>query len=134
MCSANVKDLGVLISSNLKWSCHISQIVTSAFTCWYRILKSFPSKNVWTLPKAYITYVHPKLEYNTLAWSPHLKRDAVYLCSIKSVQKNFTRKICICCNIPFSSDVDRLSKLNLKSLEYRRLEFDLILTYKICYH
>ena len=38
------------------------------------------------------------------------------------------------CNIPFSSYVDRLSKLNLKPLEYHRLEFDLILTYKICYH
>ena len=86
------------------------------------------------ITKAYITYVRPKLEYIISAWSPHLKRDAVYLCSIKSVQKNFTRKICICCIIPFSSDVDRLSKLNLKSLEYCRLEFDLILTYKICYH
>ena len=54
------------------------------------------------------------------------------ICSFESVQKNFTRKISI--NVPFFSYVDRLSKLNLKSLEYRRLEFDLILTYKICYH
>ena len=45
----------------------------------------------------------------------------------------FTRRACIRCNIPFSSYCDRLYKLNLKSLEYRRLELYLILTYKICY-
>ena len=37
------------------------------------------------------------------------------------------------CNIPFTSYSDRLIKLNLKSLEYRRLEFDMILVYEICY-
>ena len=34
------------------------------------------------------------------------------------------------CNIPFLLTV---IKLNLKSLEYRRLEFDLILGCEICY-
>ena len=34
-------------------------------------------------------------------------------------------------NLPFNSSVDRLTKLGIKSLEYRRLEFDLILMYKI---
>ena len=68
MCSATVKDLGVLISTNLKRSFHISQIVSSAFTCSY-ILKSLSSKNLWTLLKPYITYVHPKLEFNTLVYS-----------------------------------------------------------------
>ena len=36
-------------------------------------------------------------------------------------------------NIPFTSYSDRLIKLNLKSLEYRHLEFDLIMVYQICY-
>ena len=61
--SATVKDLGVLISSNLKWSCHILQIVSSAFTSSYCILKSFSTKNIWTLLKTYITFVRPKFEY-----------------------------------------------------------------------
>ena len=50
------------------------------------------------------------------------------------MQKYFTRKISIRCNVPLSSYVDRLSKLNLESLEYLRLKFDLIFIYKICYH
>ena len=46
LCSATVKDLGVLIFSNLKRSCHTSQIVTSAFTGSLHILKSFSNKNI----------------------------------------------------------------------------------------
>ena len=38
------------------------------------------------------------------------------------------------CNIPFTSYVDRLHKLDNKSLEYRRLEFDVILMLKIYYN
>ena len=53
---------------------------------------------------------------------------------IESVQKKFTRSICVRCNIPFDSYTDRLSKLNLKSLEYCRLVNDLILMYKICHN
>ena len=37
------------------------------------------------------------------------------------------------CNIPFCSYADRLDKLGIKSLEYRRLQFDIILMFKI-YH
>ena len=37
------------------------------------------------------------------------------------------------CNIPFRSYADRLDKLGIKSLEYRRIQFDIILMFKI-YH
>ena len=37
------------------------------------------------------------------------------------------------CNVPFQNYDDRLSKLNLKSLQYRRITFDLILMYRIVY-
>ena len=125
-----VKDLGILISHDLKWSAHVSYIKANAYTCCYHTLKSFSTRNIWILLKAFVTYVRPKLEYNTSIRSPHFKKD---ITSIESVQKHFTRVACNRCNIPFSSYADRLNKLNLKSLEYRRLEFDLILLYKICY-
>ena len=125
-----MKDLGILISHDLKWSAYVSYIKANAYTCCYRILKSFSTRNIWILLKAFVTYVRPKIEYNTSIWSPHFKKD---ITSIESVQKLFTRAACNRCNIPFSSYADQLNKLNLKSLEYRRLEFDLILVYKICY-
>ena len=52
---------------------------------------------------------------------------------VESVQKKFMRHICIRRKISFNSHSDRLSKLNINLLEYRRLEFDLILMFKI-YH
>ena len=41
---------------------------------------------------------------------------------------------CIQCKISFNSYSDPLSKLNINSLEYRRLEFDLIHMFKICHN
>ena len=66
------------------------------------------------------------MEFNTAVWSPHQQ----FL--VESVQKWFTRSICLRCNITFSCYADRLNKLNVKSLQVCRLEFDLILTSKIC--
>ena len=98
--------------------------------CAYQILRAFSSKHVWTLLKAFITYVRPKLEYNSPVWNPYLKKDTLLL---KSVQKKFTRNVFLRCNIPFRSYADRLDKLGIKSLECRRLQFDIILMFKI-YH
>ena len=124
----SVKDLGVFISNDLKWSFHIAQIRGVASICSNHILKRFSSRNIRTLRKAFVTYVRPKLEYNTPVWSPYLYKDII---AVESIQKNFTRRVCMRCDIPFTSYSDQLIKLNLKSLEYHRLEFDLILVYKI---
>ena len=98
--------------------------------CAYQILRAFSSKNVGTLLKAFITYVRPKLELNSPVWNPYLRKDTLLL---ESVQKKFTRDVFLRCNIPFRSYADRLDKLGIKSLEYRRLQFDIILMFKI-YH
>ena len=112
----SVCDLGVVISSDLKWNNHISKIVAKASIGLYHISHFFNSNNIWILLKAYTTYVSPKLEYNTSIWSPYLIKD---IAKIESIQKQFTRYICIRCKVPFSSYHDRLNKLNIKSLEYR---------------
>ena len=78
--------------------------------------------------KLYKSYVRPKLEYNTPVWSPYLSKD---INAVEKVQKRFTKIVCRRCNIPFSSYNDRLAKLNLLSLQNRRVRFDLITLYKI---
>ena len=108
---STVRDLGIIISNDLKWSSHISHIVAKVSCCSYQILRSFTTNNVWILLKAYINHVRPKIEYNTVVWSPYLKKDINLL---ESVQKRFTRNICVCCNIPFVSYRDYLYKLNIK--------------------
>ena len=89
LCTYTVKGLGILISSDLNWSPHIAQIVSNASFCSHRILKTFSSKNIWTLVKAFVTYVRPKLEYNTSVWPPHLKSN------IKCIESNqISNRIC----------------------------------------
>ena len=124
----NMKDLGVYISSNLKWSKHIDYIFHKANVVSYQILKSFRTKNIWTWRKLFITYVRPRVEYCTPVWSPYLIKD---VSKVEQIQRHFTRVICVKCNISFLSYNDRLRKLNLRSLENRRTYFDLILLYKI---
>lgn len=123
-----IKDLGIFISQDLKWTHHVNHVFKTASLCSYQIIKSIKTKNIWILIKLFKTYVRPKLEYSTSVWSPHLLGD---IKKIESVQKRFTKQACNRSNIPFTSYQDRLYKLDLKSLEYRRIYFDLLLIYKI---
>ena len=91
-----VCDLGVVISSNLKWCQHVCSIVSKAFIRSHQSLHCFSSNNVLILLKAYVSYIRPLLEYNTVIWFPFVKSD---IFMIESVQKCFTKKICFCCNI-----------------------------------
>ena len=123
-----IKDLGITVSNDLQWNHHINRIKGQAFQRAHHILKSFKSNNIWTLINAYITFVRPLVEYGSTVWSPYLKRDIL---TIERVQRFFTKVSCMRTGISFSSYSDRLYKLNLKSLQYRRVEGDLILTFKI---
>ena len=122
------KDLGIYITQDLKWEYHINHLFKVGSQISYQIKRSFKTKNIWTLLKLYLTYIRPKLEYNSPVWSPYLKKDIIKL---ESIQRSFTKFICLRCSIPFSSYQDRLYKLNLKTLEYRRVIFDLIFLFKI---
>ena len=53
------------------------------------------------------------------------------LTSLESLQLYFTRRICERCSIPYQSYADRLYKLGIRTLEYRRLLADIIMVYKM---
>ena len=125
--SSSVKDLGVYISNDLKWSTHINHISNLASSQSYLILRSFSSRNIWVLLSLFKTYVRPKLEYNTSVWSPYLAKDIE---QIESVQRQFTKFAFRRCGIPYKSYQDRLYKVNLKSLQYCRIVYDIILFLK----
>jgi len=69
------RDLGILIQSDLKPSAHIHEIVTKAQKRINCILRSFISRDVNMLLRAYLVYVRPLLENNTIVWSPSLIQD-----------------------------------------------------------
>ena len=126
-----VKDLGILITDDLRWRQHVLSLKTKAMQRSYMILRSFNSSNIWILIKAYTTYVRPILEYASSVWNPHLDMN---IDDIESVQRYFTKRACYRCRIPFKTYSERLEKLNMQTLEYRRLMTDIIMTFKITHN
>ena len=127
----HVRDLGVTISQDLKWSTHIHKIRSKSNILSHIILRTFSPSNYKLLVNLFKTYIRPIMEYNTSTWSPYLRQD---LMEAESVQRSFTRKICQRANIKFSNYNDRLNKLQLESLQSRRIKNDLTLLYKIINH
>ena len=126
--SKEIVDLGITLSSNLKWNAHIAQIKSKAFVRAFQIFNSFSTKNPWTLKKAYMTFVRPLLECNTILWNPHHIQE---INSLESVQRYFLRTMCRRASMPKVSYKVRLFWFNMETLEYRRLKFDLIYVFKI---
>ena len=129
--SSSVKDLGVTISGDLRWAEHVNNIKSKALGRCKHILRSFNSNNIWTLLKAYIVYVRPMLEYSSVVWNPISKE---HIRSLEDVQRYYTRRICRRCSIPYTSYLDRLYKLDIRALEYRRLETDITMVYKLIHN
>ena len=101
-------DLGITITCELSPSPHINDIVTKAHHRDNIIHRCFVSRNVNLLTRAFITYVRPLLEYNCVAWSPHLL--------IEQVQRRFTKRLS---GLSGYSYDERLKLLNIHSLDYR---------------
>ena len=89
------------------------------------IHRCFHSCNVDLLVRAYITYVRPLVEYNSIIWSSHYKQNIE---RIESVQRRFTKWL-----PGLYKYTERLTMLDLASLELRQLWFDLYWCYKLVF-
>ena len=75
--------------------------------------------------KLYKSLVRPHLDYCMQVWNPHLIKDKTML---EKVQARATKLIPSLKDLPYP---DRISRLNLTTLEDRRRRGDLIETYRI---
>jgi hypothetical protein len=125
----SMRDLGVIIDSELKFSLHCSTIVKHASARMNCIFRSFETRDTNFLLQMYKTFVRPKLEYASPCWSPYLIKDIKL---VESVQRAFTCRIPETArkNLPYT---DRLADLGLESLDLRRLHTDLIFVFKLLY-
>ena len=126
--SEQTRDIGITMDINLKFDKHIANIVHTASSRAYLILKMFVTRDQQVLVKAYTTYVRPLLEYCTPVWSPHLKK---LIHMVENVQRRFTKRIEGLSHLTYPA---RLQSLGLEALQVRRLKFDLIMCYRIMYN
>ncbi|KAJ3645915.1 hypothetical protein Zmor_023534 [Zophobas morio] len=120
----SLSDMGVIVTSTLTWSEHITKVVKKANKILYLLGKTFAKADVNTVTKLYKTYVRPILEYANCVWVPTLQRDINLL---ESVQRRATR-------IPYGqvrpSYPDRLNLMKLPSLADRRVRGDMLTTFQ----
>jgi hypothetical protein len=119
------KDLGVLISSDLKFSAQCIAVEKQAQKLLGYIRRQFQFRDKEIVLALYNALVRPLLEYAVQFWSPTLVKDIERL---ERVQKRATKLIPSIRNKGYER---RLNDLKLFTLEKRRLRGQLIETFKI---
>ena len=122
---ANEKDLGVIIDSKLTFRDHITSKINLANRNLGIIFRTFTFLDTEIFLTLYKSLVRPHLEYATVVWSPLYKKDRI---AIENVQRRATRLVRACKNLSYP---ERLRKLGLPTLEYRRQRADMVQVYKI---
>jgi len=79
-----------MVSHDLSPTLHVSNIVAEAHKRSAAIYRAFTGRNFDLLVRAYVTYVRPIVEHDTVVWSPYTVRD---IDNIESVQLRFTQRL-----------------------------------------
>ena len=119
------KDLGVYIDTELKFRQHAAAVVAKANRVLAVIRRSFALMTQHTLPLLFKSLVRPHLEYGNLIWGPFNRADQKL---VEKVQRRATRMIDSIRHLPYE---ERLRRLQLPSLYYRRKRGDMIFMYQL---
>ena len=123
--SPGVRDLGIFINHDLRWTQHVSKIVKRAEGVLASLNRAFVSRSPDVYIKLFTALVRPHLEFASPVWNPHLVKN---IDKLESVQRRVTRRVSRIRHLPYPN---RLAELNLDSLKLRRLSSDLTHLYKI---
>lgn len=118
-------DLGVTIDNRVTFRKHIVNVVQKANKVIGMICRTFVNKDERIIMPLYKSMIRPVLDYCSQIWYPVLRRDIVL---IEKVQHKVTKLID---SVKHLSYEQRLQKLQLFTLETRRLRYDLIEVFKI---
>ena len=119
------RDIGVKVHSSLRPSVQCKEAGQRANAVLGQVTRSFHYRDKKTFVQLYMRYVRPHLEFATPAWSPWTATDKEVL---ERVQR---RAIKMVSGLAASTYEDRLRELGLLSLEDRRIQLDLVQTFKI---
>ena len=128
-CIEEEKDLGVLTSSDLKWSKHIKSCISKANSMIAWVTRNLIIREINVMRNVYKTIIRPHLEYCAQLWSPlACHGNWATIIELENVQRRFTRLIDDIGTLPYS---ERLDALQITTLAERRVRGDLIEAYKI---
>ena len=116
--------MGILISHNLNWNEHIDNNASKSHrmpNLLYRTCKEISDTQV--KKSLYLSWIRSRLEYPCPVWSPYTKRN---IRALEQVQRKATRFI-VGKELNYN---ERLKKIELLPLVYRREILDLIFFYK----
>ena len=123
--STSVSDLGITVSSDFDFEHHINQISKKAHLKSSWVLSVFKSREKKIMLTLFKSLIRSTIEYCSVLWSPF----RVHLISkLETVQRRFTSKIKSVSHLDYWQ---RLSCLNLMSLQRRHERFQIIYLWKI---
>lgn len=119
------KDVGVIINNKLSCADHLVEKVNKANNLVGIIRRTFVSLDSEIFKSLFKALVRPHIEYANQVWSPYLVKDIEI---VENVQRRATRMVPELKGLSYE---ERLRKLRLPTLAYRRARGDLIEAYKI---
>ena len=84
------KDLGIIVTHDLSSQQHINEIVIKAHRRADCTLRCFMSTDNDLFVRAFVAYVRPILEHNSVVWSLSLQRDIE---TTEKIQRHFTKRL-----------------------------------------
>lgn len=119
------KDIGVIIDSELNFDRHISEKVNKANSMFALLRRTFQFLDATSFVPLYKSLVRTHLEFASSVWHPY---KAKHLDMIENVQRRATKQLP---GLKELSYPERLKKLKLPTLSFRRIRGDMIELYKI---
>jgi hypothetical protein len=119
-----VKDLGVIVSRDLSYHKHIDSIISASVKKYYIIKSCLRSKSIRVLKLILQAYIIPALEYGSVIWNPHSRRE---IDNLEDIQCKVTA-MAVGKGVSYEK---RLELFGLKSLQSRRNLADLAMYHKI---
>ena len=119
------KDLGIVIDKQLNFHDQASAASSKASQILAVVRRSFANIDRVTLPLLFKSMVRPYLEYGNTIWGPFSRGDQK---QVERVQRRATKLVEAISHLPYP---ERLRRLGLPSLQYRRLRGDMITVYQL---
>jgi hypothetical protein len=128
----SIRDLGLIVTPNLKWKKHVQTKISATLRKWYNFMRIVKSTNLNTLCLIYKSYIRPTIEFPSIIFNAY---SPSFSLPLEKVQKRITRHICSksgkFINQSLPNYQDRLKILKLEPLEIRRFKHDLVMMHKI---